>query len=73
MNAKTAALNAQASELQAQANLNKAILALEPTGTEVNSREAAIIASDTALKDAQLKNLEATQALERAQASHTSP
>lgn len=72
-NARTAALNAKVAELQAQANLNKAKLALEPTGTEENARQAAIIVSDTSLKEAQLKNLEATQALAKAQASQSSP
>ncbi len=68
VNAKTTALNAKVAELEAQKKLEAAKLALEPTGVEENSAATAIIASDTALKDAQLKNILASQALEKAQA-----
>ncbi|MFO1060890.1 MAG: hypothetical protein U1E53_28450 [Dongiaceae bacterium] len=63
---RTAILNAKAKELQAQANLSAAAAALQPSATEQATKAAALIQSDTALKDAQLKNYEASLALSQA-------
>lgn len=73
VNARTNVLNAKKAELEAERNLEIAKRALEPSGTEENARLTAIIASDTSLKEAQLKNLQATEALEKAQSTETTP
>lgn len=66
IDARTAVLKARKGLLEEQAALEEAQLALLPKPTVENDRRMAILASDTALREALLKNLEAKQALEKA-------
>jgi hypothetical protein len=69
IDAKTAVLKAKTDQLLAERNYHQAVLALEPSGTEANDRQKAIIESDTALKEALRANNEADRALKKEQAA----
>ncbi len=66
IDSKALILKSKKGLLEEQAALEKAQLALLPKTTSENDRRMAILASDTALREALLKNLQAKQALDQA-------
>ena len=69
--AKLAALKAQTDILEQQAKLKKAQVALAPPKVEAEVEAAAIFETNTTLKKAEIANIEATEALQKARASVT--
>ena len=61
---KAEEIKAATAELQAQADYEKVKLALQPSSDQ--DKQLAILASETALLDAQRKRIEAEQALSKA-------